>query len=206
MKVKTEVRTRLALLGTMSELHREPLSYDLARLRIVVADLEPDLICAEITRSMWEGGQLSQAAMEVREALAPVVAATDAVLVPVAPSPERFGDFAPESGWRGEMVRTFDRLLQWGQRRADTPEAVNGPLFGVFCHTVCYLTEWSFSAEERAAWNAQNEVIAANVMTTVRRDPGRRVLVTVQCQRIHKLRPLLRRRDEALEIVPFDRL
>lgn len=203
MKVKTEVRTRLALLGTMSELHREPVSYDLVRLRAIVADLEPDLICAEITRSMWEGGELSQAAMEVREALAPVVAATDAVLVPVAPSPERFGDFAPESGWRGEMVRTFDRLLQWGQRQADTPEAVNGPLFGVFCHTVCHLTEWSWSAEERAAWNAQNEAIAANVMKAIRRDPGRRVLVTVQCQRLHKLEPLLRQFEDEVKLVSY---
>lgn len=189
--MNTNERTRLALLGTMSELHREPVAYDLARLAAIVAELAPDLLCAEITRTMWEGGDLSDAAIEVREALVPVVAATDVVLVPVAPSSERFADFAPESGWRAEMVHTFDRLLQWGQRQADTPDALNGPLFGAFCHTVCSLTEWSWSAEERAAWNDQNEAIAANIIEAVRRDPGRRVLVAVQCQRIHKLEPLL---------------
>ncbi len=198
--------SRVALLGTMSELHLEPVSYDLARLSSIVAGLAPDLLCAEITRAAWEGGDLSQAAVEVREALAPVVAATDVVLVPVAPSPQRFTDFAPQSGWQRAMVKTFDSLLRWGQRRAGTPRAVNGSLFGAFCHTVCALTERSWSAAERHAWNEQNEAIAANILQAVRRDPGRRVLVAVQCQRIHKLRPLLRRHDESLEIVAFDKL
>jgi len=198
--------SRVALLGTMSELHLEPVSYDLARLASIVASLAPDLLCAEITRAAWAGGDLSQAAVEVREALAPVVAATDVVLVPVAPSPYRFTDFAPQAGWRHEMLHPFDSLLRWGQRRADTPQAINGPLFGAFCHTVCALTEWSWSAAERHAWNEQNEAVAANILQAVRRDPGRRVLVAVQCQRIHKLRPLLRRHDEPLEIVAFDRL
>ena len=198
--------TRLSLLGTMSELHRTPVAYDLARLSAIVAAVAPDLLCAEITRDMWEGGDLTDAALEVREALLPVVATTDVVLVPVAPSPERFEDFAPASGWRAEMVRTFDRLLRWGQRRANTPEAINGPFFGAFCHTVCYLTEWSWTAEERGTWNEQNKAIAANIIQAVRRDPGRRVLAAVQCQRIHKLLPFLRRDDELLEIVALERL
>lgn len=201
--MNVQAQTRLALLGTMSELHREPVSYDLARLRAIVAGLAPDLLCAEITRGMWEDGELSQAAPEVHEALAPVVAATDVVLVPVAPSPERFGDFIPESGWRSEMVHTFDRLLRWGQRQANTPEAVNGSLFGAFCHTVCTLTEWSWTAAERSAWNEQNEIIAANILQAVRRDPGRRVLVAVQCQRIHKVEPLLREHEGELKLVDY---
>jgi len=202
----TETTTRLALLGTMSEMHREPVAYDLARLAGIVAELAPDLLCAEITRPMWEAGDLATAAVEVREALAPVVAATDVVLVPVAPSPESFADFSPKRGLRSEMVRTFDRLLRWGQRQANTAEAVNGPLFGAFCHTVCYLAERSLTEEERAAWNAHNEAIAVNVLNVVRRDPGRRVLVAVQCQRIHKLLPLLGSNGDFLQIVPLQEL
>ncbi|HFQ92377.1 MAG TPA: hypothetical protein ENK32_00070 [Anaerolineae bacterium] len=67
---------------------------------------------------------MAQTAVEVREALAPVVASTDVVLIPVAPGNGRFADFAPERGWRRGMVRAFDRMLRWGQRRADTPEAM----------------------------------------------------------------------------------
>lgn len=196
-------RTRLALLATLSDLHYEPISYDLASMRAVIAELAPDLLCAEITREMWEGGDLSHAAVEVREALAPVVAATDVVLVPVAPNSDRFADFAPEAGWRRALVRGIDSALVWGQRQADTPEAINGTLFEMFCHPLCKLTELSWTAERRAAWHAQNRNIADNIIHAVRQDPGSRVLVAVQCQRIHKLEPLLNTYADELDIVDY---
>jgi hypothetical protein len=195
--------TRLALLATISDLHRLPVAYDLACLRALVASLAPDLLCAEVTREMWEGGDLTGAALEVREALAPTVAATYTVLVPVAPSNDRFDDFAPDSGWRGRLVGDLDRALRWGQRRAGSPEAVNGPLFEAFCHPLCLLTELSWSAEQRSAWEQQNRAIAANIIAAVRRDPGRRVLVAVQCQRIHKLVPLLKRQLNDVQLVKY---
>jgi hypothetical protein len=198
--------TRLALLATLSELHQEPIAYDLQCLRELIVDLAPDLLCAEITRDMWEGGDLSTAAVEVREALAPTIASTDTVLVPVAPSPDRFHDFAPDGGWRRNLVQTCDRLLRWGQLQADSPQAVNGPFFEAFCHPLCLLTEMTWTAGQRAAWNTQNKQIAQNVLRAVHRDPGRRVLVAVQCQRIHKLEPLLKAGSELVKLVPYQSL
>lgn len=199
-------QTRLALLATLSELHQQPIAYDLQCLRDLIVELAPDLLCAEITRDMWEGGDLSTAAIEVREALAPIVASTDTVLVPVAPSSERFQDFAPDGGWRRNLVQACDRLLRWGQLQADSPQAINGPLFEAFCHPLCLLTEMTWTAEQRAAWNAQNEQIAQNVLGAVGRDPGRRVLLAVQCQRIHKLEPLLKSGSEPVKLVPYQSL
>ena len=196
-------RTRLALLATLSDLHYEPVGYDLASLRTLVTDLAPDLLCAEITREMWEGGDLSRAAIEVREALAPVVAATDVVLIPVAPTDKRFADFAPEAGWRRSMVHSIDHVLQWGQHLADTPKAINGTLFGAFCHPLCLLTERSWTAEQRQAWHEQNKLIVDTMIERIRLDNGRRVLVAVQCQRIHELEPLLKAYADELEIVDY---
>ncbi len=195
--------TRLAILGTLSDLHRQPIAYDLNCLRALVADLAPDLLCAEITREAWEGGNLSTAALEVREALAPVVAATDIVLVPVLPTTKQCADFTPVAGWRRDLVRTFDRLLQWGQHEADKPEAVNGALFGAFCHTLCALTELMWTPEDRAVWEAQNEALAENIVRAVKQDAGRRVLVAVQCQRLHSLMPLLHAHADEFEIVDY---
>ncbi|MGB3716596.1 MAG: hypothetical protein WA996_19425, partial [Candidatus Promineifilaceae bacterium] len=155
-----ESRSRLALLATLSDLHREPVNYDLDSLRAILTDLAPDLLCAEITREIWEGDDLSKAAGEVREALVPVVEATDVVLVPVAPNSDRFADFAPEVGWRRGLVQVIDRALRWGQRQANTPEAINGKLFEMFCHPLCRLTEMSWTAEQRRAWDEQNRLIA----------------------------------------------
>jgi hypothetical protein len=118
----------------------------------------------------------------------------------------QFDDFAPQAGWQQRMVRRFDQLLRWGERRAGRPEAVNGPLFGAFCHTVCTFTEALWTTDERAAWAAQNRVIADRVVQAVRRDPGRRVLVAVQCQRLHPLGLLLRARGDLLQIVRYQEL
>lgn len=199
-------RTRLAILGTLSDLHCEPLPYDLAALRHLVVDLAPDILCAEITTEKWEAGDLNSAEVEVREALAPIVAVTDTVLIPVAPTEHRFLDFAPQAGWRSRLVGALERILRWGQRRAGTPEAVNGLLFGAFCHTLCWLIEKLWTKEARAAWEAQNRSIAENIARAIRRDPGRRVLVAVQCQRLHQLLPLLRTSGDEFEIIPYRNL
>ena len=199
-------QTRLAILGTMSDLHRQPISYDLDCLQQIVAEVSPDLLCAEITMEDWEREDFSRAALEVREALAPVIASTDIVLIPVAPTLERYADFTPDSGWRRRLVQTFDRILRWGQIQADDARTVNGAWFGAFCHTICWLTESLWSAKDRVAWEKQNEELVENIIGAVRRDSGRRVLVTVQCQRLHRLLPLLHAHDDLFKIVRYQNL
>jgi len=198
--------TRLAILGTMSDLHRQPISYDLNCLQQLVADLSPDLLCAEITQEAWERADLAQAALEVREALAPVIASTDIVLIPVAPSPKQYVDFTPDSGWRRRIVRTLDRLLRWGQIQANDVKNINGFGFGAFCHTVCMLTEMFWTKKDRAAWERQNSELAENIVHAVQRDRGRRVLVAVQCQRLHRLIPLLQAHNDLFQIVSYQDL
>src|SRR5574341_1976429 len=204
--MKRLARTRLAVLGTLSELHREPIAYDLRCLSALVVDLAPDLLCAEITREDWEGNDLSSAALEVREALQPVVAATDIVLVPVAPTPRRFADFGPATGWRGSVIRALDRLLRWVERRANRPEAIQGVVFHTICHAVCMLTQLAWSAQDRTAWQAQNRILADNILAAVRQDPGSRVLVAVQCQRIHDLSSFLGANAHELQIMDYREL
>jgi hypothetical protein len=199
-------RTRLAILGTIADLHRQLLPYDLACLRQIVTEQAPDLLCAEITTADWEQGNLAAAELEVCEALAPVAAFTDIVLVPVAPSEKQYPEFASPAGWRQRATQYGIRALRWGQQQAATPEAVNGLVFGAFCHTICTLTEATWTGAERAAWEDQNQAMAQNILQVVRHDPGRRVLVVVQCQRMHRLVPLLKGHAAELEVVPYQQL
>jgi hypothetical protein len=199
-------KTRLALLGTMSDLHKQPIGYDLACLQNIVAELAPDLLCAEVTREAWEQCDLSHSSVEIRESLAPTIAVTDTVLIPVAPTPQQFSDFAPLHGWRYRLVKIFDRFFRWGQIQAHNPDTVNGPWFGAFCHTVCMAMELLWSAEERAAWEKQNKELADNILHAIQRDTGRRVLVAVQCQRLHHLVPLLRAYADLFDIVGYQNL
>ncbi len=195
--------TRLALLGTVSDLHRELIRYDLACLKGLVATLEPDLLCAEATRENWESGDVIRTPIELREALAPLVAETDIVLVPVAASLSRYEEILPASGWRRSLAHLLHGLLRWGSRRADGPEGINGLAFRVFCHSVCWLTERTWTPAERAAWEQEDTALAANILDAVSRDPGRRFLVAVQCQRVHRVFTYLRAEGHNLEIVDY---
>ena len=204
--MKDSPRTRLALLGMMSDLHTQPVSYDLRNLQKIVTDLAPDLLCAEITKEAWEGGDLSKVSLELREALAPAVDVTDIVLVPVVPSTKQFTDFTPLGGWRRRLIRTFDRILRWGQRKADTAEAINDAWFGLFCHTLCDLTEMFWSKQDRAAWELQNQTLVENILSAMWNNEGSRVLVAVQCQRLHRLIPLLEKHSSLFDLVGYQNL
>ncbi len=196
-------RTRLAILRTMGALHGESLRYDLEALQAIVFQLAPDLLCAEITREAWEQGDLSGTTLEVREALAPVIALTDTVLVPVAPSANQFSDFRAPPGIRRSLASQFERLLRFGQRSARTPEGIHGPAFELFCHTVCALEEMTWAEADRDAYRDHTEGMAGNILEAVQRDPGGRVLVVVQCQWHHTLEPLLEQAAAWLELVDY---
>jgi len=199
-------KTRLALLGTLGHLHTEPLRYDLACLRALVEDLEPDLLGVEVEPDAWERGDLSGAPVEVREALAPAAHRTNTVVVPLAgPSP---GELAPPEGGgltrlRARLLRSADRLLTTLQRTADGPEGVNSPLFGHVCEFICNVEAAATSEIGRRTWEATNQRILERLLWAVRRDPGRRVLVAVQCRRVHWLEARLRPLRAEITLVPY---
>ncbi len=206
---ENEPKTRLALLATMGHLHTEPLRYDLAALRSLVETLEPDLLGVEVDPDGWEQGDLSRAPIEVREGLLPAANRVDTVVVPLgSPSPLEFAP--PEGGGlarlRADLVRAADNLLIGLQRAANSPEGVNSLLFNHMCGSICYLEAAAASDAGRRAWEATNERILERLLWAVRRDPGRRVLIAVQCRRVHWLKPHLRRQTDLLEIVNYQEL
>ena len=202
-------KTRLALLGTLGHLHTEALRYDLACLRSLVEALEPDLLGVEVEPDAWERGDLSEAPIEVREGLVPAARRTNTVIVPLGgPSPEELAP--PEGGGlapvRARLVRSADRLLTALQRVADGPEGVNSPLFGHVCEFICTVEAAAASDVGREAWEATNRRILERLLWAVRRDPGRRVLVAVQCRRVHWLEARLQSLGTEITLVPYSEL
>ena len=98
------IKTRLALLSTLSEVHTQPIRYNLAALAAIVDQVAPDLLCVELPRYDWESGNLAQAPVEVQRSLLPPAELSEVVIVPVAPDARRFDDFAPASGWRRQLA------------------------------------------------------------------------------------------------------
>ena len=198
-------KTRIAVLGTLADLHREPIRYNLACLADLVEELNPDLLFAELQREAWEAGDVSAVPIEYREALIPLAARTNIVIVPI----QGAAGFEPGMAQaahmrypRRAMLRWLDGLLRWFQIRADGPHAIHSGSFGHICHTICLLEAWAGGPAARQAWDAANRALLENVLAAVQRDPGERVLVTVDCRRWHRLAERLRHVD-AIELVAY---
>ena len=204
---ETPIRTRVALLGTIGHLHAEPLKYDLRRLREVVEEIEPDLLGVEADPVAWATGDLRSSPLEVREALVPATRRIDTVVVPLGGGVWcRYA--APEDGlavgYRSALIHTLDRLLMALQRRAAGPEDIAANHFKHVCELVCSMEAAASTAESRRVWDRTNAEILNNVIATVRRDPGRRLLVAVQCRRLHWLDLQLRRLRDEIQLVPLN--
>ncbi len=198
-------KTRVAVLGTLADLHREPIRYNLDCLTHLVEELNPDLLFAELQREAWEAGDVSDAPIEYREALIPLAARTNIVIVPVqgAAGCESImvqDERIPRA--RRAILRWLDGLLRWFQLRADGPRAIHSGSFGHLCHTICLLEAWVGGPATRHAWDVANRALLENVLAAVRRDPGVRVLITVDCRRWHQLVERLRHVD-AVELVAY---
>lgn len=195
-------KTRLALLSTLADMHTQPIRYNLTAMADILARVEPDLLYVEMLQRDWEMGRLDQAPVEVQRSLLALAELSRTVVVPVAPDARQFNDFAPKAGWRGRLARQLDRTLRWAQRQADSAEAIHAWPFEGVCHTLCHLSELSWDTEARQAWQAQNQALLVNILEAVHHDPGRRVLVAVQCQRIHWLERRLKKMSD-LELVDY---
>ena len=138
-------KTRVAVLGTLADLHQEPIRYDLRRLEHLVEQLEPDLLCADIRRDHWEDGDLSATSVEYREVLVPLAERTRIVIVPVRGATP-CDLIAPRDGrligLRSAAVRVMNGWLRTMQRIANTPEAINSGVFGHLCNALCVTTAW----------------------------------------------------------------
>jgi hypothetical protein len=202
------VRSRVAVLGTLAELHQEPIKYDLITLRRLVKELRPDLLCAEIHPNTWQAGDLSRMPPEYRETLVPLSRRTDIIIVPVSGSDERELITPRGKRWLGLrtlIVRLLNGQLRLLQRLANGPRAINSGAFGLLCDAMCSITAWVCGPEAIHVWDETNKAMLNNILAAARRDPGRRVLVTVDCRRRHRLEHKLRCVPE-LELVGYRHL
>ncbi len=199
------VRSRVAVLGTLAELHRKPIKYDLRALRRLVRELKPDLLCAEIHPDDWKKDDLNAMLPEYRDALLPLSRRTNIIVVPVS-SWHQPDLFAPSEGrllgLRRWLVRLLTGQLRLMQRLANGPRAINSGLFGWVCDGVCSLTAWVCGPEVQRTWDQANQAMVNNILAAIHRDPGRRVLITVDCRRRHRLERYLRSRPE-VELVHY---
>ena len=196
-------RTKVAVLGTLAEFHREPIPYDLAALIQLVADLGPDLLCLDMTPDQWQQGDFSDLPPEYREALLPLAYQTDIVVAPIAR--ENPPEEPTAGGWRGRMIAVFRRWLATIQRTAPGPAAVNQGWRHEVANLLYHLIATLAGGQAFQETQTHRNHLIQQVLALVERDPGRRVLVVVNVRHCHHIRPALRQYSE-VQVVSYSDL
>jgi hypothetical protein len=197
---REESTTRVAVLGTLAEFHREPIPYDLAALVQLVSDLHPDLLCLDMTPEQWQQQDFDDLPPEYREALLPLADQTDMVVAPLAEKHPPAEPTAP--GWRGRLIARFRRGLAYIQRTAPGPAAINQGWRHDLANLLYHLIAWLAGGQVERAWQAHRHHLTQQVLYLARRDPGRRILVVVNIRHCHHIRPALKKYPE-VQVVPY---
>lgn len=195
--------TRLAVLGTLAEFHREPIPYDLKALVQLVSHLNPDFLCLEMTSRQWQDQDFGDLPPEFGEALLPLAYQTDMVVVPIAEADPPQEPAA--SGWRGWLIERLRQGLAAIQRSAPDAAAVNQGWRHDTANVLYHLIAGLGQGQVEQAWHTHRHYMIEEVLKLTRRDPGRRILVVVNVRHCHHLRPALEKHPD-IDIVQFSEL
>ena len=196
-------QTKVAVLGTLAEFHKEPIPYDLAALIELVSNIQPDFLCLDITPEQWQQGDFGELPPEYRDALLPLAHQTDVVVAPIAGHHPPSEPYA--SGWPGKLIQLSRGWLASLQRSSPGPEAINQGLRHGIADLLYSLNAWLAGQEARRAWRAHTQHLTQAVVEVARRDQGCRILVVVNVRHCHLIRKALRQFPE-LNVVNYSDL
>jgi hypothetical protein len=175
---------RVAVLGVLADLHSEAVQYDLKPLRRLILEIQPDLICAEIQWVDWLSGNLAAAPRAIRETIVPLSRRTDMVIIPVGGSAlKEFGIPTADRFMKAQAIRALNGLQRISWAVINHPAAINSAAYSLCCNLTCAAELNLCGQTAKKVWQEANDTIFKNILETLTRDPGRRVLVTVDCRR-----------------------
>lgn len=189
--------TLMAVLGTLAEFHEDPLPYDLAALVELVKGINPDLLCLDITLAQWQQRDFHRLPAEYGQALLPLAAQTDIVVVPIGG--EAIMPRATAVGWRGVLIGWVRRLLGWIQSGASGPEAINQGWRHDVGNSLYTMNRRLAGAAAEHAYHSHIEQVTQASLRAAQNNPRSRILVVTNIQYCHHIRPRLRQQPNIIE-------
>lgn len=194
---------RVAVLGTLTEFSQEPLPTDLQLLVDLVQEIHPDLLCLDLSLAEWQSRNFGGLPQEYRDALLLLAESSDIVVVPIGTGEQP--EIPMLTGWRGWLARLARSGLGYLQRTTQDPAAMNSG----WRHE---LANWLYDLRVKLAGRDVEQQrmehihsLAANIYNVAHLDPGTRILVIVNLQYCHHIRPILRS-QKGIEVVAYDQL
>ncbi len=189
-------QTEIAVLGTLAEFHQDPLPYDLVALVDLVAEINPDLLCLDISMEQWQQQDFSSLMPEYGEALLPLAAQTDIVVVPIGGDKAMLR--ATASGWRGALIRRIRGSLARIQAGAPGPNAINQGWRHDLGNILYGIVRRLAGRQVVHAYHERIDQLMQEVQRVVADNPGNRILVVTNIQYCHHIRPRLRQQENTV--------
>lgn len=181
--------TQIAVLGTLAEFHQDPLPYDLTALVELVAEINPDLLCLDISLEQWQQRDFSSLPPEYGEALLPLAAQTDIVVVPIGG--EQTMPHATAVAWRGVLIGWARKMLGWMQASAPGSDAINQGWRHHWGNALYSVVRSLAGKEVNHAYHAHIDQVSQAALQVAQNNPGNRILVVTNIQYCHHIRPQL---------------
>lgn len=194
---KVNTQTRIAVLGTLAEFHEAPIPYDLASLVALVAEMNPDLLCLDISMEEWQRQTFHSLPPEYRDALLPLAHQTDIVVVPIGG--KQAMPTATATGWRGAVIAGLREVINWLQTGISGPDALNQGWRHDVGNLLYGLTRRLAGKGSQHAYHAHIEQVSQAALHAAANNPGSRILVVTNIQYCHHIRPLLRQQPDVVE-------
>jgi len=194
---KANTQTRIAVLGTLAEFHEAPIPYDLASLVALVAEMNPDLLCLDISMEQWQQQTFYSLPPEYRDALLPLAHQTDIVVVPIGG--KQAMPTATATGWRGAVIAGLREVINWLQTGVSGPDALNQGWRHDVGNLLYGLTRRLAGKGSRHTYHAHIEQVSQAALQAAANNPGSRILVVTNIQYCHHIRPLLRQQPDVVE-------
>jgi hypothetical protein len=194
---ETTSTTQIAVLGTLAEFHQEPLPYDLEALVDLVGNINPDLLCLDITLEQWQKQDFTRLSKEYSQALLPLAAQTDIVVVPIGG--EQIMPRATAAGWRGMVINIARKLLSWIQSGTPGPDAINEGWRHDVGNILYGLTRRLAGERVMHSYHDHIEQVSRAALDAARNNPGNRILVVTNIQYCHHIRPLFQQQPGIIE-------
>ncbi len=186
-------RTTIAVLGTLAEFHREPIPYDLPALITLVATINPDLLCMDITAEQWQQQAFNDLPPEVGEALVPLAYQTDIVVAPIGG--KRLPSRPQAVGWRETLIQYLRKQLGKLQQKA-SPDAINQGWRHHIGDIIYSITRWLAGNTVRHTYRQHTDELTQAITAVAQRNPGSRILVVVNIQHCHHIRNRLQKEPD----------
>jgi len=183
-------RTSVAVLGTLTEFHDDPIPYDLSTLIDLVNTINPDLLCLDMTMDQWQRQDFSHLPPEYRDALLPLAYQTDIVVAPIAGS--RPLEKLNVAGWRGFLIRQIRRMLTWIQQTAPGPDAMNQGWRHHWGNALYDIVRQLAGHQVQQTYHERIETLTQAVVNVAENNPDNRILVVTNIQYCHHIRPRLK--------------